>query len=201
MAFSNRKRSTQTGYSLHFNPASDVVKKYFKIFGWICLGIFLQFKFSVLYGIVFLENLNFHERTYYVRMHIPPSDENVRLLQVETVVHHSLGPDYFANIYIPESYKVLNKKPYLGAEAIKGYQAYKMGMKRKYRDVLAKDDLIITPVQLKADVPSLPVLVHFENMKQRLHIDKTYKLALLNKSLNLEGPREAAATYPQRLGL
>ncbi len=132
---------------------------------------------------------------------MPAAEENVRLLQVETVVHHSLGSDYFANVYIPETFKVLNKKPYLGAEAIKGYQAYQMTMKRKYRDVLAKDDLIIAPVDLKEDVSPLPVLVHFENMKQRLHIDKTYKLALLNKNLNLEGPKETAATYPQQLGL
>ena len=32
------------------------MRKFWKVFGWVFLGIFLQFKFNVLYGIVFLEN-------------------------------------------------------------------------------------------------------------------------------------------------
>ena len=74
------------------------MKKFLKIFGWVALGIFLQFKFNVLYGIVFMENLNFHDRSYFVSMKISPTDESLRVLQIQTVVHHSLGSDYFANI-------------------------------------------------------------------------------------------------------
>ena len=59
----------------------------------------------MLYGIVFLENLNFHDRTYIVKMNLEPTDESLRVLHLETVVHHSLGKDYFANVYIPSNYQ------------------------------------------------------------------------------------------------
>ena len=121
------------------------MKKYFKVVGWVFLGIFLQFKFSALYGIVFLENLNFHDRSYFVEMKLVPASQSVHLLTMKTTVHHSLGPDYFANVYIPDSYNVVNKEPYTGTETIQGYFAYKMNMKRKYRDVLSSEDFIITP--------------------------------------------------------
>ncbi|MBI4390104.1 MAG: hypothetical protein HY580_07980 [Nitrospinae bacterium] len=177
------------------------MKKYFKIFGWICLGIFLQFKFNMLYGIVYLENLNFHERAYFVKIHSTPTDGNLRVLHVETVVHHSLGPDYFANVYIPDRYKVINKAPYLGAEAIPGYQAYQMNMRRKYRDVLAAEDFIIAPKAPDQDIEAEPILVHFENLKQRLHDDKTYRLATKNEDTQLEGPEMVEAKYAQHIGL
>ena len=177
------------------------MKKYFGILGWIFLGIFLQFKFSVLYGIVFLENLNFHDRTYYVKMRLVPTSQSVHLLNVKTTVHHSLGPDYFAHIYIPEGYKVVNKKPYAGAQAIQGYLAYKMNMKRKYRDVLSSEDFIITPSVPDVEVTSSPILVHFENMKQLLHTDKTFELSSIDNKIQLKGPEQAEATYPQQLGM
>ncbi len=176
-------------------------KKYWSIFGWICLGIFLQFKFNVLYGIVFLENLNFHDRSYFVKMSMTPTGEQLRILNVETTVHHSLGPDYFANVYIPEGYKVLNKKPYLGTETIPGYTAYKMNMKRKYRDVLSNEDFLILPKNPEEDIPQAPILVHFENLKQRLHKDETYQLATISKEVQLTGPEIAEAKYPQQLGM
>ena len=169
--------------------------------GWIFLGVFLQFKFSVLYGIVFLENLNFHDRTYYVKMLLTPADEAVRLLHVETVVHHSLGSDYFANVYIPKSYRVINKEPYAGTETIPGYLVYKMNMKRKYRDVRSAEDFIIVPSVPGKDIPASPVLIHFENMNQRLHTDKTYKLSSVGKDTRLEGPERVEAKYPQKLGM
>ena len=175
------------------------MKKFWKIFGWIALGIFLQFKFNVLYGIVFMENLNFHDRTYYVSMKMSPASDSLQLLKVKTVVHHSLGPDYFANVYIPEQYKVLNKEPYLGAEAIPGYKAYNMNMKRKYRDVLSTEDFIITS-QTK-DMTSTPILVDFLNLNQSLHKDKTYNLATTKQNTRLEGPEVAEATYQQQLGM
>ena len=140
------------------------MKKYFRVIGWVFLGIFLQFKFSVLYGIVFLENLNFHDRTYFVRMNLTPASQSVHLLNVETTVHHSLGPDYFANIYIPKGYRVINKEPYTGAVEKAGYLAYKMDMKRKYRDVLSTEDFIITPAVLGKEVLESPIFVHFENV-------------------------------------
>lgn len=177
------------------------MKKFWAIFGWICLGIFLQFKFNVLYGIVFLENLNFHDRTYFVKMNLKETDAALRVLEVETVVHHSLGKDYFANVYIPKDYKVLNKEPYLGTESIPGYVAYSMNMKRKYRDVKAKDDFIIQPVDPKSGVEPKPILVHFENLKQRLHKDETFRLATTDGDTRLEGPEMAEAKYPQQLGM
>lgn len=177
------------------------MKKFWKIFGWIALGVFLQFKFNLLYGIVFLENLNFHDRTYKVSMKMAPTDERLRILQVKAVVHHSLGPDYFANVYIPEQYKVLNKEPYLGAEAVPGYKVYNLNMKRKYRDVLSTEDFIITPVNKEMEIPSTPILVDFLNLNQSLHKDETYRLATSKQNTQLEGPKIAEATYPQQLGM
>ena len=177
------------------------MKKFWKIFGWIALGIFLQFKFNVLYGIVFMENLNFHDRAYRVSMKMSPADANLQVLQIQTMVHHSLGPDYFANIYIPEYYKILNKEPYLGAEAIPGYKAYNMGMKRKYRDVLSTEDFIIAPLKKDVDIPSTPILVDFLNLNQSLHKDNTYTLAANQQSMRLAGPKIAEATYPQQLDM
>ena len=177
------------------------MKKFWKIFGWIALGIFLQFKFNVLYGIVFLENLNFHDRTYYVSMKMSPTDGNLRVLQVHTMVHHSLGPDYFANVYIPEQYKVLNKKPYLGAEAMPGYKAYNMNMKRKYRDVLSTEDFIIAPMVKDVEVSSTPILIDFLNLNQSLHKDESYTLATTKQNTQLEGPEVAEKTYQQQLGM
>ena len=92
-----------------------------------------------------------------------PTDESLRVLKVNTTVHHSLGADYFANVYIPKQYKVLNHEPYAGVKKIEGYQAYKMNMNRKYRDVLAETNFILTP-QKKA-IASLPIKVHFENFE------------------------------------
>jgi len=175
------------------------VRKFWRVFGWVFLGIFLQFKFNVLYGIVFLENLNFHDRTYWVEMKMTPTDENIRVLKVKTTVHHSLGPDYFANVYIPEKYKVLNQKPYAGVEKIEGYEAYKMNMKRKYRDVLAETYFLLTPQE--SEITSLPMKVHFENLKQRLHTDETFQISTLNKKTQIEGPEKAEAIYPQKLGM
>lgn len=177
------------------------MKRFWKNLGWICLGIFLQFKFNVLYGIVFLENLNFHERTYMIKMNLVPSEEKVKDLHVETIVHHSLGPDYFANIYIPVGYKVLNRNPYQGAESIPGYNAYKMDMKRKYRDVLAQADFIITAGTSDKDRPPAPVMVYFENLNQRLHTDKTYLLSVVHNQIQLEGPKLVEAQYHQKLGM
>ena len=175
------------------------MRKFWRVFGWVFLGIFIQFKFNALYGIVFLENLNFHDRSYWVEMKMIPTDENLRVLQVKTTVHHSLGGDYFANVYIPNQYKVLNHEPYTGVEAIEGYHAYKMNMKRKYRDVLAKTDFILTP-QGK-DITSTAMKVHFENLKQRLHADNTYQIATSNNNTQLQGPEKAEAIYPQKLGM
>jgi hypothetical protein len=177
------------------------VKKFWKVFGWIFLGIFLQFKFNVLYGIVFLENLNFHDRSYFVEMNMEPTKESLRILKVKTTVHHSLGSDYFTNIYIPDQYKVLNETPYAGAEVVPGYLAYKMNMKRKYRDVLATNNFIIAPKNITEDVLVKPIKVHFENLKQRLHSDETYQISTLKLMTKLEGPELAEATYPQKLGM
>ena len=179
------------------------MKRYFKIFGWICLGIFLQFKFNALYGIVFLENLNFHDRTYIVEIKLNPVNDATNILKVKTTVHHSLGPDYFATVYIPDQVRVWNLDPYKGGVTTKGYLAYKMNMKRKYRDVLARADLIISPQEgetLNEGGP-VPIVVHFENLKQRLHIDKTYLLSLKNATIQLEGPKMAEAIYPQKFGM
>ena len=177
------------------------MRKFWKVFGWVFLGIFLQFKFNALYGIVFLENLNFHDRTYWVEISMVPTEESLRILKVKTTVHHSLGPDYFANVYIPENYKVLNETSYAGAEVLPGYQAYKMNMKRKYRDVLAVKDFIIAPKNTKEDIPVKPIKVHFENLKQRLHSDETYQISTLKLKTILEGPVVAEAIYPQKLGM
>lgn len=179
------------------------MKRYFKIFGWICLGIFLQFKFNVLYGIVFLENLNFHDRTYIVEIKLNPVNDATSILKVKTTVHHSLGPDYFATVYIPDHIRVLNLDPYKGGEIIKGNLAYKMNMKRKYRDVLATADLIIAPQEIdsKKEIAPVPIVVHFENLKQRLHTDKTYLLSLKNAKIQLDGPKIAETKYPQKYGM
>ncbi len=177
------------------------MKRFFKNFGWVCLGIFLQFKFNILYGIVFLENLNFHDRTYFVKMKLDEKDSPVRVLNVGTTVHHSLGSDYFANVYIPDSYEVLNQEPYQGTEALPGYLAYKMPMKRKYRDVLASADFILTKAKDDEEVPPSPIVVHFENMKQRLHTDKSYMLSIEDSQLKLEGPEVGQKTYPQKWGM
>jgi len=177
------------------------VRKFWKVFGWVFLGIFLQFKFNALYGIVFLENLNFHDRSYFVEMNMVPTKESLRILKVKTTVHHSLGSDYFTNIYIPEQYKVLNETPYAGAEVVPGYLAYKMHMKRKYRDVLATNNFIIVPKNITEDVPVKHIKVHFENLKQRLHSDETYQISTLKLMTKLEGPELAEATYPQKLGM
>jgi hypothetical protein len=177
------------------------VRKFWRIFGWVFLGIFLQFKFNALYGIVFLENLNFHDRTYWVEMSMVPTEESLRILKVKTTVHHSLGPDYFANVYIPEQYKVLNETAYAGAEVLPGYLAYKMNMKRKYRDVLGTKNFIIAPQNVKEDISVKPIKVHFENLKQRLHSDENYQISTLKLKTKLEGPEVAEATYPQKLGM
>ncbi|MZG31523.1 MAG: hypothetical protein F3741_12105 [Nitrospinae bacterium] len=177
------------------------MRKFWRIFGWVFLGIFLQFKFNALYGIVFLENLNFHDRTYWVEMDMIPTEEKLRILKVKTTVHHSLGPDYFANVYIPDSYKVLNANPYGGAEVVNGYLAYKVNMKRKYRDVLGETHFIIVPQKVDTDIPAQPIKVHFENLKQRLHTDETYLISTLKYKTQLEGPEVAEAIYPQKLGM
>lgn len=185
------------------------MKKFWRVFGWICLGIFLQFKFNILYGIVFLENLNFHDRSYFVKMSLTPTDEKLRVLNVETTVHHSLGADYFANVYIPEGYKVLNKKPYLGTETIPGYTAYSMNMKRKYRDVLSAENFLILPKDPENEIPDTPILVYFENLKQRLHKDSTFQLATTGdgtmlkcpEAVDAQCPEIAEAKYAQQLGM
>jgi hypothetical protein len=176
------------------------MKKFFKVFGWVCLGIFLQFKFSVLYGIVFLENLNFHDRTYFISMKLTPITPSTQILNVKTTVHHSLGPDYFANVYLPKSIKVFNASVYKGAEPIQGYTAYQMNMRRKYRDVLASQDFIISSTSSEKLAPT-PILVHFENMKQRLHSDKTYLISNSADQIVLEGPEKVAVKYPQSFGM
>ena len=179
------------------------MKRFFKIFGWVCLGIFLQFKFNILYGIVFLENLNFHDRTYIVEIKLNPVSDTTNILKVKTTVHHSLGSDYFATVYIPSQYRVFNLDPYKGGETIKGYLAYQMNMKRIYRDVLATADLIIAPLEVepKNEAEATPIVVHFENLKQRLHTDKTYLLSRNKATIQLEGPKMAEAKYPQKLGM
>ena len=134
-------------------------------------------------------------------MKMIPTEESLRILKVKTTVHHSLGPDYFANVYIPENYKVLNETPYAGAEVLPGYIAYKMNMKRKYRDVLGQMNFIIAPKELKIDLPAKPIKVHFENLKQRLHSDETYQVSTLKLKTKLEGPEVAETIYPQKLGM
>lgn len=177
------------------------MKRFFQIFGWICLGVFLQFKFNILYGIVFLENLSFHERSYIVKVQLTPVREETNILHLETIVHHSLGSDYFATVYIPINYKVLNQTPYIGTEVPAGYQAFQMKMKRRYRDVLAKTDFIITPQDSVEESSPSPILVHFENLKQFLHKDTTYHLSVKDKQVQLEGPELIEAKYPQKFGM
>ncbi|NIQ03577.1 MAG: hypothetical protein GWM98_27185 [Nitrospinaceae bacterium] len=177
------------------------MKKFWKIFGWICLGILIEFKFDVIAGTVYLENYAFHDRTYYVQMNMTPASGDLQILKVHTIVHHSLGPDYFATVYIPNFYKVINKKPYMGAEAIPGYTAYNMNMKRKYRDVLSTEDFIIQPNAVGGEIPATPVLIDFLNLKQSLHKDNTYQLVTSKNRMQLEGPEIAGATYPQKLGM
>jgi hypothetical protein len=104
-------------------------------------------------------------------------------------------------VYIPKHYKVVNKDPYTGTEGIDGYNVYKMGMKRKYRDVLSSEDFIINPSIPDITIEPTPILVHFENMEQRLHIDKTFELSSSNNIIELKGPKRAEATYPQQLGM
>ncbi len=177
------------------------MKKIFKPLGWICLGIFIQFKFNALYGIVFLENLNFHDRSYIVKMNITSVEGSASILGIDTIVHHSLGPDYFANIYIPKQYKILNRLPYNAAEKISGYNAYQMDMKRKYRDVLSHTELIIIPINNSENIISTPIMVYFENMNQVLHRDKTYKISTANNSISMEGPPTVEFKYPQKWGM
>ncbi len=177
------------------------MKKFWAIFGWIFVGIMLQSQLNLLYGIVTLENLYFHDRAYWVKMDLKPIENQIKLLTVETTVHHSLGPDYFANVYIPDKYKVINKKPYLGAETRPGYKAYQMSMKRKYRDVLSREIFILSPVDKKNDLPETPLIVHFQNMNQLLHEDKTYQLATTKKETLLKGPEVAEAIYSQQWGM
>jgi hypothetical protein len=148
-----------------------------------------------------LENLSFHERTYIVKSQITPVSEKTSIFHMETTVHHSLGSDYFATVYIPTNYKVLNQAPYMGTEVPEGYLAYQMNMKRRYRDVLAKTDFIIAPHDSGKDIPPSPVLVHFENLKQFLHKDATYLLSIKNKQVQLEGPELIEAKYPQKFGM
>ena len=45
------------------------------------------------------------------------------------------------------------------------------------------------------------IKVHFENLKQRLHADETFKLSTQTKNTTLEGPEKAEAIYPQKLGM
>ena len=72
-------------------------------------------------------------------------------------------------------------------------------MKRKYRDVLAESIFILIPQQ--KEIAALPIKVHFENLKQRLHADDTYKLSTQSKNTTLEGPEKSEAIYPQKLGM
>ncbi|MFQ5671565.1 MAG: hypothetical protein ACE5G9_00590 [Nitrospinales bacterium] len=176
------------------------MKKSLKILGWIFVGVFLQFKFNVLYGIVFLENLNFHDRAYQVKINFTPAKETIGALHVESIVHHSLGADYFATVYIPDQYDILNQKPYVSAEPLPGYRAYQMNMKRKYRDVLSAKDFLVSPLKT-TDIPPMPIIVKFENMTQHLHTDKTYVLSTENKVIRLKGPAIAEATFPQQWGM
>ena len=72
---------------------------------------------------------------------------------------------------------------------------------KKYRDVLSVVDFIITPSVSGNEVLASPILVHFENMKQRLHTDKTFQLSSVDNKIQLKGPELAEATYPQKLGM
>ena len=103
------------------------------------------------------------------------------------------------SVYIPKQYKILNHEPDEGVQNIEGYQSYKMNMKRKYRDVLAETNFILIPQQ--KEISSLPIKVHFENLKQRLHADESFKISTQNKKTELEGPEKSEAIYPQKLGM
>ena len=129
------------------------------------------------------------------------SMKSILILGAGGVAYSVLYSLIFANIYIPEDYKVINKESYAGAEAIQGYLAYKMNMKRKYRDVLSAEDFIITPSVPGEKISASPILVHFENMKQRLHTDKTFVLSSIDNKIQLNGPEQSEATYPQQLGM
>lgn len=177
------------------------MKKFWAIFGWVFLGIMLQSQANVLYGIVTLENLYFHDRAYWVKMDLKPVENQIKLLTVETTVHHSLGPDYFANVYIPDHYQVINKEPYLGAENRPGYKAYQMNMKRKYRDVLSREIFLLAPKNKTQAIPLSPLIVHFQNMHQLLHEDQTYKIATDKKETTLDGPELAESIYTQQWGM
>ena len=72
-------------------------------------------------------------------------------------------------------------------------------MKRKYRDVLAETNFIMTPNQNV--ISPTPMMVHFENLKQRLHADESFKISTQNKKTELEGPEKSEAIYPQKLGM
>ena len=95
----------------------------------------------------------------------------------------------------------MNASYYVGAEVLPGYLAYKMDMKRKYRDVLAVKDFIIAPKKMNEDIPVKSIKVHFENLKQRLHTDESDQISTLKLKTKLEGPEVAEAIYPQKLGM
>ena len=58
------------------------MRKFWRVFGWVFLGIFLQFKFNLLYGIVFLENLNLYPGVYNIsdNYSIGKSEIQIKLL-------------------------------------------------------------------------------------------------------------------------
>jgi hypothetical protein len=74
-----------------------------------------------------------------------------------------------------------------------------MNMKRKYRDVLAETNFILIPQA--QEIASLPMKVHFENLKQRLHADESFQILTQGKKTKLEGPEKAESIYPQKLGM
>ena len=47
----------------------------------------------------------------------------------------------------------------------------------------------------------MPIQVHFENLKERLHTDETFQISTANKKIQIEGPEKAEAIYPQKLGM
>jgi hypothetical protein len=51
------------------------------------------------------------------------------------------------------------------------------------------------------EIAALPLKVHFENLKQRLHADETFKVSTQGKQTKLEGPEKSEAIYPQKLGM
>ena len=66
---------------------------------------------------------------------------------------------------------------------------------------LSTEDFIITPSSPDKNIEATPILVHFENMEQRLHTDKTFKISSNDNKIALKGPKRAEATYPQQLGM